>query len=217
MEWIKIVGIIIAGVIFGIIWVLRYFKSVKNKRLRYDQVEQFGGEIVRLAHEKKAEQWKITKERGDILFSEFLKIFCVKMEISEDSKEAGAYDALVLNNIRRQTDIIMEEAIDRNNMANRLGDNWTRYKKRKFDYILSKIIQFIKTIWREDIIGFQHEIVVGKCRNKMIEIYMDHIHPMFDEIKEISIKYEDKIKIHKEILEDLKNGGRKKNFLKGVI
>lgn len=217
MEWVKIIGIISAGVIVGIFWIFKYFRSIKNKRLRYDQIEQFGGEIVRLEHEKKEEQWKITKERGDILYSEFLNIFCDKMKVTEDSKEAGAYDALILNNIRRQTDFIMEEAIDRNNMANRLGDNWTKYKKRKFDYILSKIIQYIKTIWREDIIGFKHEVVTEKCRDNMVKVYNEHIHPMFNEIKDISIKYEEKIKIHKEILKDLKNGGIKKDFFKGII
>lgn len=205
MEWVKIISIIIAGVFLGLLWVVKYFKDIKKNKTTSEQIEQLGGEVIRLKFEKKTEQWKITKERGDILYSEFLKVFCDEMNVNEDSRQAGAYDALILNNVRKQTDKLMHEAIDRNNMAERNGDEWIDYKNRKFKFILSQIIQYIKTIWRDDIIGFKHEEVVNKCREEIVKIYFDHINAMFEEIKKISLKYEEKINIHKKILEELKN------------
>ena len=185
--------------------VYRYLRGRKNKKIKYDAVEKLSKEIQRLKYEKKMEQMKITKERSDILYSEFLKAFCKGMEISEDCLSAQMYESYILNHVRKRTDEIMEDAIDRNNMASRLGDEWTEYKTRKFNYILTLIIRYIKEIWKDEIIGYPHDEVVEKCREKIVEVYSPHINSVFDEIKQICMKYENEIKIQNKLLNEIKD------------
>jgi hypothetical protein len=204
-EIIKNITYIVSGTIGLVFLILMYIKKLKDKRIKYDGIERLSSEMERLKHEKRSEQIKAVKERSNILFSKFLEIFCNGMNVNEDSKEAGAYDALILNNIRIKTDDMMIEVIDINNITSREGDDWEKYKEVKFKYILTEIIKYIKLIWREDIIGFQHDIVVEKCRDEIVKVYYMHIQGMFNEIKTIGIVYKDKIKKHKILLNEMKN------------
>ena len=212
-EIVKNATYIISGAIALIIFIISYIKNLKDKRMKYAGIEKLSIEIERLKHEKKSEQIKIVKERSNILFSKFLEIFCQKMNVNEDSKEAGSYDALILNNIRIKTDEMMTEVIDINNITTREGDDWENYKKVKFEFILTEIIKYIKLIWREDIIGFEHDIVVNNCREEIVKVYYQHIQGMFNEIKKIGINYEEKIKNYRKLLNDMKN----KTAIKGKI
>ena len=212
-EMIKNITIISTMIITIIYSIYRYFRVRKTKKIKYDAVEKLSKEIQRLKYEKKREQSRIVSERSDILYSEFLKTFCKCMGASEDSREAQLYDSYILNNVRQKTDDLMDEAIEMNNMAERSGDDWTNYKKRKFEYILTKIIKYIKEIWKNEILGYEHELVVQTCRTGIIEVYMIHINSMFEEIKNISIKYEEEIKSQTKLLNSIKD--EKTGLLKG--
>lgn len=211
-EIIKNVILITTITMTTIYSIIRFFSYKKKRLIKFEAIERISIEIERLRHEKRFEQLKIVSERSDILFSEFLKVFCKNMGVIEDSKEAYSYESFILHNVRKRTDKLMEEVIDRNNLANREGLAWENYKKSKFEYILTLMIRYIKEIWRENLIGYPHEKVVEKCRKDIIEVYMHHINGMFEEIRTICRIYElSKIKNQKKILNALKNGLKIKN------
>jgi hypothetical protein len=207
IEQLDTIVILILSVLY--VWT-RLLIHKKNKIVKEDGIEKISRDIERLEYEKVNEQKRIVRERSDILYTEFLTVFCKNMDVTTLSKEAAYYKALILDQVRKETDSMMNVVVYINNIAGREGTQWTNYKKEKFDYILATIIQYISQIYRKDLIGFEYDHVIQKCRADIIRVYMSHIDPMFEEIKTISVEYKKKIKEQERILAMLKNGKPKR-------
>jgi hypothetical protein len=208
IEIIKNIIILILSIISGSIPIVTVVVK-RYRQAKLDGVEKLAKKIESNEYDKVIEQRRIIKENSDILFCEFLDVFCDKLKLSMDSKEAKYYKALILDSVRRVTDLLMEEVIKSNKIAQREGDDWVSYKKSKFNLILKKVIEHISQIYRDDLIGIAHQEVIEKCRAESINTYMNNIEPMFESIREIAIFFFKKTEDLERVLNDLKNGKKK--------
>jgi hypothetical protein len=188
------------------------YKFIKNKRRKnlYEAKDEGIEETTRAIEEfkqrKLKEQFQVIKERSDILFIEFLDIFCEKMGVSHESVKAKLFNDCILSYIREKTDELMKNVVYINNIANRDNGNWIHYKEKKLGYIFTTIADYVNQIWREDVLGIKHEESISKCREDMYHVYLQHTGNMLEEIRNISITYKKEIDRYKKILEDIKLG-----------
>lgn len=195
----------------SIIYTISLFIIKKNRQSKIDGVEKLSKDIQKLHEEKISEQKRDVREKSDILFAGFHKIFCDEFQLQPDAKEAIYFKNLILNAVRQRTDAMMNEVIYINNIAKREGRNWTDYKKLKATVILENIIEFIDLIYKDSLIGIPHKESMTRCRPKIIDFYFSQIDAMLEDIKNISIEYEEKIKEQERVLTGLKNNGKNKN------
>jgi hypothetical protein len=208
MEIVKNIIILILSIISGSIPIVTIILK-KYRRAKFDGIEKLSKAIESLKHEKIYEQKRAVRERSDILFGKYLDIFCKNIPVSSESKEAIYYKSIILDSVRCETDKIMNDVIYINNIAGREGRAWNDYKNAKFEFILTAIIRHITMIYRDDVIGIPHDEAIAKCRDDIVKTYMKHINPMFEEIKNISLEYNEKIKEQERVLASLKNGKKK--------
>ena len=209
IEIIKNIIILILSIISGSIPIVTFVVK-RYRRTKLDGVEKLAKKIESNEYEKIIEQRRVIKESCDILFCEFLDVFCNNLNLPSDSKEAKYYKALILDSVRRVTDVLMEEVLEANKIAQREDDNWTIYKKSKFNLILKKVIEHIDEIYRDDLIGISHQDAIIKCREDIVNTYCKNIEPMFESIRTIAIVFSKKTEDLERVLYDLKNGKKNK-------
>lgn len=211
---IKNVIILITLLLSTVYSIFKFLSNRRQKGVRFDGIEKVSKEIIRLNYEKIEEQLKIIKERCNILYSEFVDVFCKNMNVSTDSKQARGYDAFILHELRKMTDQIMDDVVHRNNLANRYEKNWEEYKKGKLEYILTEVLKFIPKIWNDELIFFSYEETVEKCRKDNVSLYSKHVNEMFEEIRDIAINYRKLVVEQQSILNRLKDHSFKINTQK---
>ena len=197
-------------VVLTIIYAIFQFVRRKLYRAKEQGIEETTRAIEEFKQKKIKEQFQVVKERSDMLFIEFLEIFCTKMGVSQEGKEAKIYNDCVLNYIRKETDEIMKRVIYVDNIATKEGANWINYKEKKLEYIFSTIANNVNQIWNEDLIGYKRQEIVSKCRDEMHSVYINAAGNIFEEIRGISITYKKEIDRYKKLLEDIKYGKGKK-------
>lgn len=202
--------LIVAGLIFSLVIVIVKFINKNIKKAKLDGIEKLAMEITRQEKEEKPkEQRRIAKERSDTLFMNFLDIFCKNLNLDMDSKEAKYYQALILDKVRVLTDNKLDEVIETNKIAVRVGQKWIDYRKMKREAILNEVIKYISLIYRDDLIGVPHSVAIIKCRDEIVKAYDSCIIPLLDEIKEVADVYACKIAELERVLHSLKNGKKK--------
>lgn len=210
IEKINTIVILALSIIYAVLYLL----GKRNRQSKIDGIEKLSKDIERLSNEKIVEQKRSVKERSDIMFAEFQKMFCETFQLLPDSKKAVYFQNIILNSVRQETDKMMNEVIYINNIAGREGRVWIEYKKQKANFILIKVIEHIDHIYRDDIIGISHAESMTKCRPKIIDLYFPQIEAMFEDVKNISIEYHCKIQEQERVLKSLKNGNNKKKELR---
>ena len=203
IEIIKNIIILILSIISGSIPIVTIIFK-KYRKAKFEGIEKLARKIENLEYEKLIEQHRIVAGKSDLLFAGFLRIFCKKLNVDRESKEASYYKALILDSVRELTDRLMEKVIKENHIIQRDGDDWVEYKQSNFECILE-----IAQIYKDDLIGVSHKDAIEKCRDDIVKMYMKNIEPMFNEIRKVGIVFAKKIEDQEKFLTSLKNGKRK--------